>query len=132
MPGLRMAKADQDDFDTTNKFLQACEMFWDNRDRYSFKDMEADWMRWDDEDEDKIELLKIRKDIAEEERLSEVDVDNRLILFEFLKRRYHKADTNWRRAIFCGQILIDNFCDPQETHLACSPYLEEFHVAPEQ
>lgn len=132
MPGMRMAKADKDDFDTTNKFLQTCEMFWDNRHRYSFRDTEIDWKTWDDDDEDKIYFLKVQKEVAEEEGCDPEDLDNRLLVYEVIKRRYKQCDCNWRRVVHGADILINDVCDPQKDYLDYSPYLEEFHVAPEQ
>lgn len=129
---MRMAKADNEDFETTNRFLQTCEMFWDNRERYSFIDKEGEWVDWDDEDEDKQYFLKVRKELAEEEDCDPEHVDNRLLVYEVIKRRYKQCDCNWRRVVFGAQILIEDVCDPQESHLAYSPYLEQFHVAPEQ
>ena len=94
MPGMRMAKADEEDFKTTHNFLSWCEKFWDNRERYSFRDMESDWLTWGEDDEEKQYSLKIRKDIAEEEGCDEEDVDNRLVVYEVIKRMYKKCDTN--------------------------------------
>jgi hypothetical protein len=129
---MRMAKADQEDFDTTNKFLHTCEMFWDNRDRYSFKDTETDWLTWDDEDEDKVYFLMVRDEIAKEEGCDPEHVDNRLLIYEVVKRMYKKCDCNWNRVTLGAQILIEQVCDPNKSYLDYSPYLEEFHVAPEQ
>jgi hypothetical protein len=131
MAGMRMAKADQEDFEKTRKFLQSCESLWDNRNRYSFRCLEDEWEDWDDGDEDKIEMLKIRKDLSIEEGQSESEVDNRLIVYEFIKRRYKECDCHWNRVVMGGQILIEQVCDPQKDYLDYSPYLEEFHVAPE-
>jgi hypothetical protein len=132
MPGMRMAKATTNDFDTTRKFLQSCEMMWDNRDRYSFIDLEGQWETWDDEDEDKIELLKIRQELCDEEGVNVKQLDNRLVIYEFIKRRYKRCDCNWGRVVMGADILIEQVCDPQKDYLDYSPYLEEFHVAPEQ
>lgn len=132
MAGLRMAKADQEDFDTTNKFLRTCEMFWDNRNRYSLRNTETEWETWDDDDEDKIFILKVRKELAKEEYCDPEHVDNRLLVYEVIKRLYKKCDCNWGRIILGAHILIEQVCDPQKDYLDYSPYLEEFHVAPEQ
>lgn len=132
MAGLRVAKASEEDIELTRDFLRLCEAFWDNRASFSFRELASDWDRWDDEDEDKMELIQIRKNIAEEEGLSESDVDNRLIVYEFLKRHYKKADSSWGRVIMAADVLIDNCCDPTEGHLAFYPAFEMFHVAPEQ
>lgn len=131
MPSIRVGKASPKDIEITNDFLHACEQFWDNRRRYSLSDLESEWEDWDDEDEDKIALLKIRKELAQELGYSECDVDNRLIVYEFLKQKYKKADNRWGRVVMAADVLIDNCCDPTETHLAFYPGIELFHVAPE-
>jgi hypothetical protein len=132
MPGLRIAKASENDIDITRSFLQACEVFWDNRNRYSVSNLESDWKNWDDEDEDKKELLKIRRDLADEEGTEERFLDNRLVIYEFIKQKYKLADNRWGRVIMAADVLIDNCCDPTESHLAFYPAFEMFHVAPEQ
>lgn len=132
MPGLRVGKADKEDIELTRDFLKACDMFWDNRTRYSCRDIETEWLEWDDEDDDKQELLRIRKGLSEDEGCDEEDVDNRLIIFEFIKRKYKRADCNWMRVVLAADLLIDNVCDPTEDHLAFHPSFEQFHVANEQ
>ena len=132
MPGLRVAKATEKDIEITRSFLQACENFWDNRPIYSFKELESDWETWDEDDADKVELLRIRKEFAIEEDVSESDVDNRLVVYEYIKRKYKAADNRWGRVVMAAEVLIDNCCDPTESHLAFFPAFEMFHVAPEQ
>lgn len=129
---MRMAKADNEDFETTHKFLSTCEMFWDNRNRFSCRDQESEWETWDDDDEDKIYILKVRKELAEEEGCDPDDVDNWLLIYEVIKRRYKACDCNWRRVTLGAQILIEQVCDPQKDYLDYSPYLEEKHVENEQ
>lgn len=130
--GLRVAKADEEDIKSTREFLQACELFWDSRPAYSFVSKEDQWLSWENDDPEKMELLKIRKRISEEDGVDEEDVDNRLVLFEFIKRRYKKADSSWGRVIMAADCLIDNCCDPMQSHLAFYPGFVLFHVVPEQ
>jgi hypothetical protein len=132
MPGLRVAKASEQDIEITRSFLQACEFFWDARPIYSLRDLESDWETWDDDDEHKQELLQIKQELCDYEGLSESEIDNRLIVYEFLKRRYKIADNKWGRVLTAAEVLIDNCCDPTERHLAFYPAFEMFHVAPEQ
>jgi hypothetical protein len=132
MPGLRIAKASENDIELTRDYLQACEQFWDNRPIYSLTELEIDWENWDDDDPEKDALIKIRKELAIEEGLSESDVDNRLIVYEYIKRKYKKADNKWQRVVMAADILIDNCCDPTVSHLAFYPAFEMFHVSPEQ
>jgi hypothetical protein len=132
MAQLTIAKATEQDIDATRHFLQMCEAFWDNRNRYSLRELESDWENWDDDDPDKIEMLRIQRNIADEEGKNIKCIDNRLIVYEFLKCKYKKADNKWGRVIMAADVLIDNCCDPTERHLAFHPSFETFHVAPEQ
>lgn len=132
MPGMRMAKATSEDFDVTLNFLQACQQMWDRR-PFQWSDPAEDWEGvFDDEDEDKKELVRIRKRIADEERISESDVDFRIIIYEWIRGKYDECDSSWGRVYWAGQILIPVVCDPQKSYLDYSPYLTDFHVAPEQ
>jgi len=132
MPGLRVAKATENDVELTRDFLQTCETFWDNRNPFSLRHLESDWETWDDEDEDKKELLTIRRNLADEEGIEERFIDNRLVVYEFIKFKYKKADNKWGRVIMAADLLIDNCCDPTESHLAFYPAFEMLHVSPEQ
>lgn len=118
--GLTIAKADIEDFEAVyNLLLPMEELFnshWSN---------EEAWVEWDDDDEHKQELLKIRKEIAQEERCDEDEVDNRLVLYEFIKRRMQDCGCNeWRRVIAAAECLIETFCDPNVDFLAWRPDLE--------
>lgn len=129
---MRMAKADEEDFESTNTFLHACENLWASRRAYSLHNNETGWVDWDDDDKDKIELLEIRENLAKQDGCDELDVDSRLVIYEFIKRKYRQCDNNWARVTLAARILIDSVCDPQKDYLDYSPYLEEMHVAPEQ
>lgn len=132
MPGMRLAKPDEDDFKTTREFLQLCETLWDSRQRYSLRAEESEWKRWDEDDPDHQECLRIRRSIAEEEGISEKEVDDRIIMYELLRRRYKKCDTNWGRVLMTASVLLDNVCDPTLDYVEFYPGFECWHVAPEQ
>lgn len=129
---MRLAKPDQEDFDTTHKFLQLCEQLWDSRQRYSFRREETEWKRWDEDDPDYVKCLRIRKEIAQDDFISEKEVDDRMILYELIKSRYKKCDTNWGRVVMTASVLLDNACDPTLDYVEFYPGFECFHVAPEQ
>lgn len=128
---MRMAKADEKDFETTLKFLQACEMMWSKR-PYEFHEPAEEWESWNDDDEDKGDLVMLQKRIAKEEGISETDVDYRIVVYEFIRRKYKACDCNWARVYWAAQILIPEVCDHQKDYLDYTPYLEDLHVAPEQ
>lgn len=130
MPGLLMAKAGEEDLQTTKDFMNACEMALEGA-KFSMMSPEENWMELDDEEEDKQEILRIRKRIAKEERISEDAVDNRILMYEFLQGKFQAASCNWRRVVWGADILIENVCDPTEDHIAFYPGFELFHVSPE-
>lgn len=129
---MKVAKASKEDIDTTRSFLRACESFWDSRTRYCLRSSEEDWNTWDDDDPDKILLLKIRKSVASETGCDEDDVDNRIMIYEFLKAKYQVCDCDWARVVMAADVLIDNVCDPMESHLAFYPGFDLKHVENEQ
>ncbi len=118
--GLTVAKATPEDIYSTRDFLQVLDQFFDNR--YFFSSEES-WTDWDDEDENKKALLEIRKRVAWEEGYSEEDVDNRLVLFEFIKQKYSECECSWGRVLFNTEVLIDNCCDPQVDILEFHPFI---------
>lgn len=118
---LTIAKATPSDFEAVYNLLRPMENLFN-----SHWSNEEDWEDWDDDNADKIELLKIRKQIAREEDYSEIDVDNRVILFEFIKCRMKKcACSEWNRVVMAAEICLDTFCDPNVDHLAFKPELVE-------
>lgn len=118
---IRLAKADQEDFEKTRVFLQCCESLFDNRWACS---SDEQWQDWDDEDEDKIAILKLRKQLARDEDCDEDEIDNRILLFEFVKYKYRGCDCNWRRVIMAADVLIYNACDPMQDTVEWHPFIE--------
>lgn len=127
---MKYAKADKDDLETTLQFLHAAELALD-RDKFSFQSPEDNWEDLDDEDEDKILILKLRKGIAEDDGISKKSVDNRILMYEFLREKFSRCNCNWRRVHYAADALIDFCCDPTEDHLAMYPGFELFHVSTE-
>lgn len=72
-------------------------------------------------------------------RIAKAKSDDIKMLSQYLLKNEQRSGKNsrqfphgWRRVIMAAEVLIDNCCDPTEETLQFSPYLEEFHVAPEQ
>lgn len=119
MATMKVAKADDNDFERVYNFLNPLQSLFGNK--WSDEDS---WSEWDDDDPDKLELLKIRQEVADEEGYTLEDVDNRLVLFEFIKRRYKKADCgSWQRVVMAAECLIASVCDPHKDYLDWHPYL---------
>ena len=129
---MNVAKADRDDLKATLDFLHAAELALDEE-KYSICSPYEKWQRnLNDEDPDKKMILGIRKRIAEEEGKKEKNVDERIVMYEFLQRKFaHVSCGNWYRVYLAADLLIEQACDPTEDHLAFYPGMECFHVAPE-
>lgn len=54
-------------------------------------------------------------------------VDNRLILYEFIKRKWRKANYcgSFGRIVMDAEVLIDNACDPNLDYLEFKPEIME-------
>ena len=82
---MKVAKADEKEFDKVYDFINVMDELFDSR----FFSHEEEWRNWDDDDEDKKLLLEIEEEIKETDG-EDVwgDVDNRLVLYEFIKRKW--------------------------------------------
>ena len=131
MPQMTVAKADKDDLQTTLDFLQASELALEGA-KFSMSSPEENWEELDEDDDDKKLILRIKKQLIHYEGIPERDLDNRILMYEYLKRKFASASCNWRRVYYAADLLIENFCDPTLDHLSSLPGIELFHVAPEQ
>lgn len=127
---MTIHKPTEKEIEAFTGFLLAADMAL-KKHTFSLNSPEENWKDLDEDDEDKLLILKIRKEIAEELGCRKVeDVDDRILMYEFLKIKTAKV-----RSIMlfdtCLRTLIDNVCDPTEDHLAFYPGFELFHVAKE-
>jgi len=117
---MKVAKADKDEFALVAGFINPMEALFDTR---GFFSQEECWRDWNDDDEDKKLLLEIEEEL----KYSEGDpVDNRLILFEFIKRKWRKANHHgsFGRIVCDCEVLIDNVCDPDLDYLEYKPEIK--------
>lgn len=124
MSGLKMAKADPEEFESVMSFVRVMEALFESRSIFS---NEEDWREWDDDDEDKKMLLEIEKEVKEEDGTDwNGDADNRLILYEFIKRKWRQANFSgsFGRIIMDAEVLIDNACDPDLDYLEFNPEIK--------
>lgn len=126
---MKIAKASEQDLDSTLAFLQAAQAVLE-KEKFSFVDSANNWENWDEDDDDKILILKIKKELQEEERHS--DIDNRILMYEFLNRKFKSCSSRFMRVYLAASCLIPEVTDPTEDHLAFYPGFELFHVANEQ
>lgn len=125
---MKVAKPSQQMFDSVAKFKEACELCID-KSTYSFTPPESQWKELDEDDPERQEMELIRSLIASEEGISVKSVDDRIVCYEYLKRKY--ATRLWH-IILTAEVLVDNCCDPTEDSLAFRPDIYFQHVAPEQ
>ncbi len=128
---MKMTKPTEEDFDIVGAFFNACENSLE-RQKYSLGNPEEQWKEWEDDDEDKIAILKLRKYISHNEEIEEDAIDNRVLMFEYLKQKFAPAGARWRRVYHGASVCIDNACDPTERTLEFLPGIDIKHVANEQ
>ena len=122
---MKVGKASPEEFDMVTGFINVMEDLFGGR---SFFSQEESWREWDDDDEDKKLLLEIEKEVKEEDGETVWDgVDNRLILYEFIKRKWRKANYcgSFGRIVMDAEVLIDNTCDPNLDYLEFKPEIME-------
>lgn len=121
---MKVAKADSKEFDKVYDFINVMDELFDNK----FFSNEECWREWDDDDEDKKLLLKIEKDLKETEG-SDIwgEVDNRLILYEFIRLKWKKANYcgSFQRIVTDADVLIDYVCDPDLDYLEYKPEIKQ-------
>ena len=89
---ITIAKASKNDFEKVYNLLSPMEELFNNR-----WSNEESWTEWDDDNEDKLELLAIRKEIAEEE-YCDVDLNPKGEWIEVLDNNFF-ANPRWKEAI---------------------------------
>lgn len=121
---MKVAKAEKEEFDKVYDFINVMDSLFDGR----FWSHEEEWKEWDDDNPNKKLLLKIEEEIRESDGETIWDgVDNRLILYEFMKRKWMEA--NWcgsfQRIVTNAEVLIDNACDHNLDYLEWNPEIKE-------
>ena len=126
---MKVGKANSSDFGRMTDFINIMEALFDNR---SFFSNEEEWRNWSDSDEDKQTLLEIETSLKEDGEGTDFNgyVDNRLILYEFVKRKFKYANYSGglRRIMFNAFTLIDNACDPNLDYLEFKPEIKNASI----
>ncbi len=125
---MRVAKPSKEMIQASHDFIHACEHMLE-RQKYSVRDAYEEWKEWDNDDEEKILLLKIRSRLAEEEGVSEDRVDGRIVAYEYLQDKY---TNRLQHVVMSVDIMIDNVCDPTGDCLDFHPGFQFNEVMPEQ
>ena len=118
---MKMSRATDEEIDEVIGFFNIMEALFESRNFFSG---EESWRGWDDDDEDKKQLLAIEKELKSE---WDDEADNRLVLYEFIKRKWKKINYNgsFGRVAMDAMVLIDNVCDKNFDYLEYKPGLKE-------
>jgi hypothetical protein len=127
---MRIVKPNTKELQAVLNFLIASEMALESA-KFSFNSPYENYRELDDEDEDAVLIKKLRKQIAAQEGKDEEEVDDRILMYEFLQRKFAYCRT-WRSVYWAADVLTETVCDPFDDCLAFHPMYESFHVAPEQ
>lgn len=103
---MRVAKPSQEALDAVTTFVHACEYFLE-REKFSLKEP---YQCWEDDDEDRKEIEAIRDNILRTEDVRKEDIDDRIIAYEYLSRKYSNRLSHVN---LTAHVLVDNCCDPQ-------------------
>lgn len=118
---MKCAKPDEEDFDKFTK-LMVLENLFDGR---YWSSREDEWREWDDDDEDKQELLECEEYVRECNDLSKSDdVDNDLILCEYVRRLFSGNSSAFRRVEMAAMMGIDNCFDPDIDYIDWKPEIK--------
>lgn len=128
---MRVAKATIKDLENTSAFLNAAELCLEGTSRWGCNPCQS-ILELDDDDDDKILFLQIRKRISKDEHYSEDDIDERILLYEFIQQKFKNASCGWRRVYYAAEVLIETCTDPTKDYLDWAPGVEQLHVMPEQ
>lgn len=121
---MKIAKAEPEEFNKVMNFINIMEALFESRGMF---DNSECWRDWPDNDPDKQLLLKIEKEVIDEDGETLFGPDNRLILYEFIRRKWNEA--NWcgsfGRIVFDAQVMIENACDPDLDYLEYNKNIKE-------
>ena len=117
---IRVARFSEHDYEVTNRFLSLMENLFDSR-RGIFR---QSWEEWPEDNEDGQLLRECRSDLAAEMRVEENEVDEDLISFRAIRRRYLECDLSWHRVLMAALILEASVCDPARNTLEYHPFIE--------
>jgi hypothetical protein len=124
---MKVAKPTPDIIEAVNQFISVAQDLLEHQ-VFASCSPEESWKEWDECDDKKV-CLRIRKNIAQEEGISENDVDDRIVAYEFLKKKYTPRLSHVN--MVCS-VLLDACCNPTEDVLEWRPDIYFQHVAPEQ
>lgn len=104
---LKVAAPSNKDFDAVYQFNRICESLTDGRGWYSVKN----WKEWDTDDKDYKLLKKIEKKVCEEEDGSPENIDQRIVLWEYVNWFFNYCPSSLLRVVMCADMAMENAFD---------------------
>lgn len=123
---MKVHKIEPEQLERFAALINAMDQVMDDRPMRGFN-----WADWDEDDPDKMELYELRSFVAKWDGISEKEVDERLFLYEWIKRKFLKVRAP-QLVHVTVEVLLDNCCDPLADTLEFHPSIYFNHVAPEQ
>lgn len=122
---MKVAKPSERDFDATYQFLRILENL--TRSGWCSSNSVNDWTDWDKDDEDYILLNSFKNELLDDEfhLLDEDDVDNRFVLWEYIKYFFNKYPSALGRIIMCADMAMENAFDKNSSTIEWNPKLNK-------
>ena len=125
MSQIKIASPSTEDFDSSIQFMRILEALTDNR-AYCCSSVE-DWKNWDPNDDDYKILKKIEDSLIGEygEFEDEDEVDQRIVLWEYVKHFFNYNPSSLARVITCASVAMDNAFDPDKNTIEWRENIEK-------
>lgn len=131
MPQLTIARFDNEDYEAFNDFIQACGNYLEDGKPYGGYAYQ-NWRDLDKDDPERIVIEKLREEIAEDDNMHPDDVDDRVLMYMYISKKWDQQLGAHNRVMWAAHVLRDTFTDPTEDHLCWADGLIMQHVANEQ
>lgn len=116
---LSVAKPSEKDMDECYRFLRIMESLTD--DRLFHSSSASDWKEWNKEDEDYELLNYCRNQLIQDGEDDEDELDDRLVLWEYVKWFFNRCPSSFARVLMCAQMALDNAFDEKSNTIEWKP-----------
>lgn len=103
---LKAAAPSTEDFDSVYQFNRIMNSLTDDR-MWRSAD-ESDWKDWDENDEDYKLLKSIEKNVCWSEDVSSEEIDQRLVLWAYVKWFFNNHPSALGRILMCADMAMEN------------------------
>ncbi len=112
---LKVAAPNTEDFDAVYQFNRIMDALTDNR-MWRAAD-ESDWKDWDEDEKDYKLLKDIEKEVCSSEDETPEDVDQRIVLWEYVKWFFNNHPSALSRVLMCADTAMENAFDKESDTL---------------